>query len=81
MSDNDILAWAVADQRLVITMDKDFGELVFRSGLPHAGILLLRLEAVRSDEKVRLARDLFALYGDQFAGRFAVSQNGRLRIR
>src|SRR6185437_1831363 len=32
MADVDILSWAVAEQRLVVTMDKDFGELVYRSG-------------------------------------------------
>jgi predicted nuclease of predicted toxin-antitoxin system len=41
--DQDILARAVADARIVVTNDKDFGDLVFRNGLPHAGILLLRL--------------------------------------
>ena len=41
MADIDILAWAVRESRLVVSMDKDFGELVYRSGLPHAGVLLL----------------------------------------
>ena len=39
---------------MVITMDKDFGELVYNSGLPHAGVLLLRLEEAASDEKVKV---------------------------
>jgi predicted nuclease of predicted toxin-antitoxin system len=37
MPDVDILAWAVTEGRLIVTMDKDFGELVYRSGRPHAG--------------------------------------------
>ena len=41
--DQDILQSALADQRIVITNDKDFGDLVFRSGLAHAGVVLLRL--------------------------------------
>ena len=43
MADIAILALAAAEQRLVITMDKDFGELIVRSGQLHAGVLLLRL--------------------------------------
>lgn len=39
MQDIDILSLAVAEQRILITMDKDFGELVYRSGQPHAGVL------------------------------------------
>jgi predicted nuclease of predicted toxin-antitoxin system len=81
MPDDDILAWAVREQRLVVTMDKDFGELVFRSGLPHAGVLLLRMEAARSAEKAAVVTDLFTRFGDQLSGRFAVYQDGRLRIR
>ena len=44
MTDAAILTLAAQEHRLVITMDKDFGELVVQSGQPHAGVLLLRLE-------------------------------------
>ncbi len=44
MLDKHILKIAVAEKRMVITMDKDFGELVYNSGLPHGGVLLLRIE-------------------------------------
>jgi predicted nuclease of predicted toxin-antitoxin system len=81
MSDTDILALAVSEQRLVVTMDKDFGELVYRSGQPHAGVLLLRLDDARSDEKVSVIAEIFTKYGDQLEGRFSVYHEGRLRIR
>ncbi len=81
MEDVDILSWAVAEQRLVVTMDKDFGELVYRSGRTHAGVLLLRLEARRTSEKVRIVEAIFQQFGDPLPGRFAVYQDGRLRIR
>ncbi len=48
MDDLDILAWAVQEQRLVVTMDKDFGELVYHSGQAHTGVLLLRLKGAQS---------------------------------
>lgn len=81
MSDLEILAWAVSEQRLVVTSDKDFGELVFRSGLPHTGVLLLRLDAARTAEKVRVVTDIFTRFRDRLPGRFSVYQDGRLRIR
>ena len=44
-SDSVILAWAQREERIVITFDKDFGELAFRQGLPaQSGIILLRFE-------------------------------------
>lgn len=41
--DSKILQFAFETQRMIITMDKDFGELVFNSGKTHAGVLILRL--------------------------------------
>lgn len=81
MEDVDILAWAVADLRLIVTMDKDFGELVYHAGQPHAGVLLLRLEEARTPEKERVILEIFRHYADQLPGRFAVYQDSRLRIR
>lgn len=81
MADDAILAWAAREQRLVLTMDKDFGELVYLSGILHAGVLLLRLEDERSDEKVRVVREIFTRFAEQLGGHFSVYQNGRLRIR
>jgi predicted nuclease of predicted toxin-antitoxin system len=81
MDDTDILSWAVQEQRLVMTMDKDFGELVYRSGQAHAGVLLLRLDQANSQEKVQAVAAIFAQQGGQLAGHFCVYQNGRLRIR
>lgn len=81
MPDADILAWAVAEGRLVVTMDKDFGELVYRSGQTHAGVLLLRMEAARLAEKVRVVTDIFTAHEADLPGHFSVYQAGRLRIR
>ncbi len=81
MADDEILAWAVRDGRLVVTMDKDFGELVYRSGQSHSGVLLLRLEAARSAEKVQIVTEIFANHAEELTGHFSVYQNGRLRIR
>jgi predicted nuclease of predicted toxin-antitoxin system len=41
--DVQVLAIASDEGRILITDDRDFGELVIRSGLPHAGVIYLRL--------------------------------------
>ena len=48
-ADDSILELALSQGRILITNDKDFGELVFRSGQSHHGVLLLRL---RDDSSV-----------------------------
>jgi predicted nuclease of predicted toxin-antitoxin system len=79
--DADILRLAAARKAMVITMDKDFGELVYNSGLTHAGVLILRLEDATGDEKVEAVRKILIAYPEQIENRFCVFRNGRLRIR
>lgn len=43
VSDDEVLGRADEDGRILITVDKDFGELVFRMGRVSTGVLLLRL--------------------------------------
>lgn len=81
MPDADILVIAERDQRMVVTMDKDFGELAYRSRQKHEGILLLRLEDASGDEKANVIREILGKYADDISGKFCVYQNGRLRIR
>jgi predicted nuclease of predicted toxin-antitoxin system len=43
LKDTEVLGIAKAEDRILITNDKDFGELIFRRQFPHAGIILFRL--------------------------------------
>ena len=44
MSDPDVLGWAARDERILLTFDKDFGELARASALPRTcGVLLFRV--------------------------------------
>lgn len=52
--DEEILALAVEQQAVVVTCDEDFGELVHRRGLPHAGIVMLSLRVNRADNQARV---------------------------
>ena len=81
MSDKEILKMAASEKRMVITMDKDFGELVYNSGLPHGGVLLLRLEEAQSDEKVKIIDRILERYSDKLSDNFCVFKDGKLRIR
>ena len=67
--DIDILAIANKENRILLTTDKDFGELVFKEKLIHSGVILLRLrdESVKNKKKVIL-RELNS--GKNFEGKF-----------
>ena len=81
MGDLEIVRLAHAEDRLVLTMDKDFGELVYHAAVSHAGVLLLRLEAATGEEKRLIVAKIMTAYADRLKGAFAVYQKGRLRIR
>lgn len=79
--DPDILAWAVAENRILVTFDKDFGNLAYQFGLPATcGVVLFRLQASSS---AALAKMVSAAFGSRtdWAGNFSVVDPGRIRVR
>lgn len=79
--DADVLALAQREQRVLITSDTDFGELVFRQGLTHAGIVLLRLHGQPPAHKVATTLAAFRAHVGEMAGAFTVIAPGMVRIR
>lgn len=79
--DLDILQWALAEERLLLTEDKDFGELVYRLGKPAFGVVLLRFNVAERNWKVSRLCDLLANHADRLPGHFTVLGARKVRIR
>ncbi len=78
--DASILDVAAAEARAIITIDTDFGMLVFRDGAKHAGVLRLR-EAPPADLAQR-ASELIVAHGDDLeAGAFVTDDGDGVRVR
>jgi predicted nuclease of predicted toxin-antitoxin system len=60
----DILAIALAERRIVLTNDKDFGDLIVRDKLPHSGVVLFRLGYVPLEERTTLMRRVISEHAD-----------------
>ena len=80
--DEDVLALAHQEQRILLTNDRDFGELIFLQGLPHSGILLFRLAPNDANIQLRKARLLYVLthYADRLH-HFLVVTHKSVKIR
>ncbi|OGO33878.1 MAG: hypothetical protein A2W35_01080 [Chloroflexi bacterium RBG_16_57_11] len=79
-SDPNVLAIAQAENRILLTFDKDFGELAYRYGLPaDCGIILLRTPVSSSEWLARLV--VAALDSrDDWAGNFSVVEEQHIRM-
>ena len=80
-ADTDILHKAEKEGRLVLTLDKDFGELVYRFQQQHAGVVLCRVQSLPIEEAVAFVVDTIKQYGDSLQGAFTVIQPNNVRIR
>jgi predicted nuclease of predicted toxin-antitoxin system len=79
-SDRQVLARAETGDRILITFDKDFGELAFRAKLPAStGIILFRISAPSSEQVARVAVAALESRAD-WAGHFAVIEDTRIRM-
>lgn len=74
-------ARAEQEQRVILTADKDFGELVFRDGLTSYGIVLLRLDDLTVLEIVARLQSAWSVVEANPAGRFIVITEHRVRVR
>lgn len=59
-SDDEVLARATSEGRILITSDKDFGELCFRRALPSCGVILIRGRDLTAQGRIRLLKTLLA---------------------
>jgi predicted nuclease of predicted toxin-antitoxin system len=81
LSDPVVLAIARSEGRILITNDTDFGELVFRRRLPHAGVILFRLRPESTVEDKISCLERLLLSGEQTEGQFIVVSRTRHRVR
>lgn len=81
MVDEDIINFALEKKAIIITMDSDFGTMVFKEGLEHCGILFLRLDEATGEEKLVTIQYIIPNYIEELRNNFCVYQNGKLRIK
>lgn len=80
MDDREIVSAAWREQRVILTRDKDFGDLVVRDGLQTAGVILVRLRMHALEKAEYLSRALPQLE-QHVRGQFVVITNRSIRIR
>lgn len=74
-----LLQRAVSEKRILVTIDTDFGHLVYRDGEVHCGIV--RLPDVRVDRRIELMETVIERYGSQLQKGAMVTVRGeKIRV-
>ena len=81
VTDEAVLGKASDLSALLMTQDKDFGELVFRQGLAVSGVVLLRLPGLPASVKATLVSSVLREHGSEVHGAFMVIGTGTVHIR
>jgi predicted nuclease of predicted toxin-antitoxin system len=80
-ADEEVLRQANAQSAVLLTVDKDFGELVFRQGLAHSGVVLVRLAGLANATKAEIVAEVCRTRTAELIGAFSVVLPGQVRIR
>jgi predicted nuclease of predicted toxin-antitoxin system len=80
MLDDALLNLANIERRILITNDKDFGELAFLQKRISAGIILLRVKGQKAHDKVRLLKKFLQNYQNKLLNHFIVITKKKIRI-
>lgn len=77
--DSILLEWAAQESRILITIDTDFGQLIFLEGQAHSG--LIRLPDVPSGERLKIIKELLERFRDELEARSIITvRGGKIRI-
>jgi predicted nuclease of predicted toxin-antitoxin system len=77
--DRVLLQWAAHESRILITIDTDFGQLVFLEGQTHCG--LIRLPDVSSSDRVVIIKDLMERFQNELESNAIITvRGGKIRI-
>jgi predicted nuclease of predicted toxin-antitoxin system len=79
-TDDEILTQAVEENWILVTNDKDFGELVFREGRAHRGVIFLRLDDEAAASKIAAMQLLLLNHADRLKDKFVVVTDSQVRF-
>jgi len=80
IDDEEIIRRADAEDWILITNGKDFGEKVYRERRSHRGVIFMRLADERVANKTEVLRRLIEVYADELPDRFVVVTETRVRF-
>lgn len=79
-SDEELLKKSYLENYILVTSDKDFGEMIFKNQKPHKGIIFIRCSPNNFKQKIVVLTKLLTNYSDKIENNFVVVSNENVRI-
>ena len=80
-TDTEIMEKAFAEDRIIITNDKDFGRKTVKEGENAEGVLLLRLKIETPKNKVKAVQNVIENHKDKLQGNLAIAREDQIKLR
>jgi predicted nuclease of predicted toxin-antitoxin system len=81
ITDEEVLKLANELEAVLITSDKDFGELTYRLKKSSFGIILLRFQNIKIEQQIELVLEILDKYESELEYKFTVVTNDKIRIK
>ena len=81
MEDAAVLRKAQREERIVVTLDRDFGALIFRDSNRHVGVLFLRLKKESSKNVYAAITSVLVQYGEELEQKFTTASEWHVRMK
>lgn len=78
--DPEVLRMAFSSNRILITCDKDFGEIIFLRKQQHCGIILLRLASYTRSKKINVLEKILKDHANEMQNNFIVATETNVRV-
>jgi len=79
--DEAVLARAVAQNRILVTLDRDIGRLIYRHSHKHVGVIFIRLKKESAKNINATLGIVLATYGEKLYGKFTTASQSSIRIK
>ncbi len=80
LNDEDILLISINEKRILLTNDKDFGELIFKKNKNMFGVILFRIQQNEIELKVKIIDSLIKSHKDKLEFKFIVVSKNKIRF-
>ncbi len=80
ITDDEVLTKSADENWILITNDKDFGEMIFRERRTHHGIIFMRLDDERAANKIKVLEQLLENHSEKLPEQFVTVTETKVRI-